>query len=213
MRHHGVPDLGSWLAGFAPPPDQQPHDTAVGRAEPDAAGSQTRDLEQRQVRAPAAVQQPGGQPATAVAHTHRCAVGRLEQVRHGDHASGSGGEARCDLAAPLRRAERDQDRACRWASGPGAVRAERGCRAGARKSRDDGECGQAPPFHGQPAPHGAGPEVLRTTSDGFVRRTARSERPSRRSIRSSSATRPISSRGWSMVVSDMWCRAARKVLS
>ena len=38
-------------------------------------------------------------------------------------------------------------------------------------------------------------------------------RPAMRSRSSSKASRPISTRGWSTVVRDMWCRAARNVLS
>src|SRR5687768_294853 len=62
-------------------------------------------------------------------------------------------------------------------------------------------------------PHGGGPELARATSVGSTSRTSRVWRPSTRCSSSSSAARPISGRGWLMVVSDMWWSAARKVLS
>ena len=82
--------------------------------------------------------------------------------------------------------------------------------------RADSRAARHRPRHSRagPTPHRGGPVVERTTSSGSCRRDrARASRPSARSSSSCSASRPISWRGWLIVVRRMWLSAATNVLS
>ncbi len=113
---------------------------------------------------------------------------------------------------------------------PGATTNPVATRAPSPTATTAGPAGPAPPpvacaiaeatstagAHSDRAPaarHGAGPDDLRTTRPGSMSSVRRPRRPSTRSRRSSSASAPIRSSGWSTDVSDMWCSAARNVLS
>src|SRR5215204_197800 len=170
--------------------------------------------EQREVASPIHPKHPPTTPA----HSD----GPVEHVGHCDDPTTRDGEAGRDAmtGADAQRHDAGGRRNRRGASAEQAEGRERGRSGNGGEQRDGGHGGArwasggpAGPSGGLAGHHGARADVARTTSVGSATCISRFCRPSTRSSSSSRATRPISGRGWLMVVSDMWCSAARNVLS
>ena len=216
MRHDRAPDPSRNRFGPATPLPKHPHVLArTSVALLRRRGSDAPHPQQGEVGTPVNADNPRARPT----HLH-CPA---KHMRDRNNAVISNPEARCDLGAGCNTQGRDR----------GSTRRRRVVREDERTGEDEvgkkarAEDGQAAagrtaaagrrraPMAAavRPRNHGGGPELERATSVGSTRRTSRVWRPSTRSSRSSRAVLPISGRGWLMVVSDMWWRAARKVLS
>jgi hypothetical protein len=196
---HGADERRRKAGGSAAPPDQ---DLQLRATRGDALQSRyghapkTRNGDQGEIVPEVGAEHSAAQDASTGADYEPAA--RLEHMRNRHDARRSDREPSRNLSRAGRavKLHAHDDRI-------GALLAVAATRDGDHRANDRG-AGSA---------HGGGAEVARTTNAGSCSFTARSLRPSTRSSKSSSASRPMLWRGWLIVVIDRCRNAATKMLS